>query len=208
MSPGRLAGRTIGVAMSASHCNLARAMTQVKALVDEGAELIPIISANVRSTETRFGKPDDWITQIEQICGKLPLMSIPEVEPFGPRLLLDCLVVMPCTGNTLAKLANAINDTPVCMAAKAQMRNHRPVVLAVTTNDGLGMNARNLGALLVSRNLYFVPFRQDNPTAKPTSVDADVETYLLPTILAAMEGRQLQPLLLGPVEANSETQRL
>lgn len=173
-------------------------MTQLQVLVDEGAELIPIISANIRTTETRFGSPDDWITQIERITGRRPLMTIPEVEPFGPKVKLDALLVMPCTGNTLAKLANAINDTPVCMAAKAQMRNHRPVVLAITTNDALGMNARNLGALLGARNLYFVPFRQDNPTGKPTSVDADVEHYLVPTILEAMEGRQVQPLLLGP----------
>ncbi len=198
MSAGLLAGRRLGVAMSASHCNLARAMKQLQVLVAEGADITPVISGNVRTTETRFGKPDDWITQIEQITGKYPLSSIPEVEPFGPRVQLDCLVVMPCTGNTLAKLANAINDTPVCMAAKAQMRNHRPVVLAVTTNDGLGMNARNLGAMLGARNVFFVPFRQDNPTGKPTSIDADIEGHLVPTILAAMEGRQVQPLLLGP----------
>lgn len=195
---GRLQGKRIGVAMSASHCNLARAMSQLQVMADEGAELIPIISANIRTTETRFGSPDHWITQIERITGRRPLMTIPEVEPFGPKVKLDVLLVMPCTGNTLAKLANAINDTPVCMAAKAQMRNHRPVVLAITTNDALGMNARNLGALLGARNLYFVPFRQDNPDGKPTSVDADVEHHLLPTLLAAMEGRQVQPLLLGP----------
>jgi dipicolinate synthase subunit B len=199
VSQAQLAGRRVGVALSASHCNLARAMKQIQMLVDEGAQVVPVISANVRSTETRFGKPDDWITQIEQITGRYPLSSIPEVEPFGPKVQLDCLVVMPCTGNTLAKLANAINDTPVCMAAKAQMRNHRPVVLAVTTNDGLGMNARNLGYLLGARNVYFVPFRQDNPAGKPTSIDADIEALLLPTVLAALEHRQLQPLLLGPV---------
>lgn len=199
MNQGQLAGRRIGVAMSASHCNLARAMKQLEVLVVERAELIPIISTNVRTTETRFGKPDDWLTEIERITGRRPLTTIPEVEPFGPKVQLDCLVVMPCTGNTMAKLANAINDTPVCMAAKAQMRNHRPVVLAITTNDGLGMNARNLGALLVARNLYFVPFGQDNPSGKPTSVDADVENWLVPTVLAAMEGRQIQPLLLGPL---------
>jgi dipicolinate synthase subunit B len=185
--------------MAASHCNLARALRQLERLVAEGAEVIPIISANVRQTETRFGRPDHWIAEIERITGRTPLSSIPEVEPFGPQIALDCLVVMPCTGNTLAKLANAINDTPVCMAAKAQMRNHRPVVLAVTTNDGLGMNARNLGALLAARNIYFVPFGQDNPTGKPTSVDADIERHLLPTVLAALEGRQHQPLLLGPL---------
>lgn len=200
MSQGKLAGKLLGVAMSASHCNLARAMRQLELLVAEGADVYPIISSNVRTTETRFGKPDDWITEIERITSRHPLSSIPEVEPFGPKVQLDCLVVMPCTGNTLSKLANAVNDTPVCMAAKAQMRNHRPVVLAVTTNDGLGMNARNLGAMLVARNVYFVPFRQDNPTGKPTSIDADIETYLLPTVLAAMEGRQVQPLLLGPAK--------
>ncbi|HLO02942.1 MAG TPA: dipicolinate synthase subunit B [Symbiobacteriaceae bacterium] len=195
---GQLHGKRIGVAMSASHCNLQRAMGQLQVMADEGAELIPIISSSIRTTETRFGSPDDWITQIERITGRRPLMTIPEVEPFGPKVKLDALLVMPCTGNTLAKLANAINDTPVCMAAKAQMRNHRPVVLAITTNDALGMNARNLGALLGARNLYFVPFRQDNPAGKPTSVDADVEQYLLPALLEAMEGRQVQPLLLGP----------
>lgn len=198
MSQPKLAGKRIGVAMAASHCNLARAMKQLEGLALEGADIVPIISANVRTTETRFGKPDDWITQIERITGKHPLSTIPEVEPFGPKIQLDCLVVMPCTGNTMAKLANAINDSPVCMAAKAQMRNHRPVVLAITTNDGLGLNARNLGALLSARNVFFVPFGQDNPAGKPTSVDADIEGYLVDTILAAMNGRQLQPLLLGP----------
>jgi dipicolinate synthase subunit B len=205
MSQGLLTDRRIGVAMSASHCNLARVMKQMEVLVAEGAEVIPVISPNIRTTETRFGKPDDWITEIERITGRRPLMTIPEVEPFGPKIQLDCLVVMPCTGNTLAKLANAINDTPICMAAKAQMRNHRPVVLAITTNDGLGMNARNLGQLLVAKNVYFVPFGQDNAMAKPTSLDADIEGRLLPTILAAMEHRQLQPLLLAPLGANLAT---
>lgn len=201
MTGGALQGRRIGVAMAASHCNLARAMSQLQVLVAEGADVVPVISSNVRTTETRFGTPDDWITQIEHITGKRPFATIPEVEPFGPKVVLDCLVLMPCTGNTMAKLANAINDSPVTMAAKAQMRNHRPVVLAITTNDALGMNARNLGVLLGARNIYFVPFGQDNPTGKPTSVDADIEGYLVPTILAAMEGRQIQPLLLGAPHA-------
>ena len=198
MSDGALRGRRIGVAMAASHCNLDRAMVQLQVLIDQGAEVVPVISNNVRTTETRFGTPDEWLTQIDRITGRRPLTTIPEVEPFGPKILLDALVVMPCTGNTMAKLANAINDSPVTMAAKAQMRNHRPVVLAITTNDALGMNAVNLGRLLGTRNIYFVPFGQDNPAGKPTSLDADIEAYLVPTILAAMEGRQLQPLLLGP----------
>lgn len=198
MSDGVLSGRRIGVAMGASHCNLDRTMVQLQVLMDEGAEVIPVISNNVRTTETRFGTPDDWLTQIERITGRRSLTTIPEVEPFGPKIQLDALVVMPCTGNTMAKLANAINDSPITMAAKAQMRNHRPVVLAITTNDALGINAVNLGRLLGTRNIYFVPFGQDNPTGKPTSLDADVEGYLVPTILSAMEGRQIQPVLLGP----------
>lgn len=198
MTQGRLDGKRVGVAMSASHCNLARAIEQLKVLRSEGADLVPVLSVNVQSTVTRFGRPEEWSEQVAQICGCEPLRTIPEVEPFGPNIRLDALLVMPCTGNTLAKLANAITDTPVLMAAKAQMRNHRPVVLAVTTNDGLGMNARNLGALLVARNVFFVPFRQDNPTGKPTSIDADIENYLVPTLIEAMQGRQIQPLLLGP----------
>jgi dipicolinate synthase subunit B len=192
-----LAGKRIGVAMAASHCNLDRAFAQVRTLVEAGAEVVPVLSTNVFTTQTRFGEPDKWAKLAVEITGRPPLTTIPEVEPFGPRVHLDCLVVLPCTGNTLAKLANAINDTPVCMAVKAQLRNGRPVVLAITTNDALGMNARNLGTLLAARNVYFVPFGQDNPFAKPNSLDARVEEYLIPTINAAMAGQQLQPMLLG-----------
>lgn len=187
--------------MAASHCNLARAFQAVRQLVEEGAEVIPVFSGNVVSTATRFGDADDWLARAREITGQDPLTTIPEVEPFGPKVQLDCLVVMPCTGNTMAKLAGAITDSPVLMAAKAQMRNGRPVVLAITTNDGLGLNARNLGVLLATKNIYFVPFCQDNPQGKPNSLDARIEEYLLPTVLAAMEHRQLQPLLLGPLGA-------
>jgi dipicolinate synthase subunit B len=194
----RLAGKSIGVAMAASHCNLERAMKMVGVLLNEGAQVIPIFSHNIQSTATRFGKPDDWWAQAKALTGREPLTTIPEVEPFGPKRTLDCLVIMPCTGNTMSKLANAINDSAVTMAAKAQMRNHGPVVLAITTNDGLGLNARNLGLLLVARNIYFVPFGQDNAKGKPTSLDADVEHYLIDSIEEALHGRQFQPLLLGP----------
>lgn len=195
---GILAGRRIGFAMAASHCNLARAVKAMEQVVAEGAEVIPIFSHNVQTTETRFGTPDDWAREVERITGRRPLTTIPEVEPFGPRKEVDCTVVCPCTGNTLAKLATAINDTPVCMAVKATLRNQRPVVLAITSNDVLGMNARNLGFLLAAKGFYFVPFGQDNPQTKPTSVDARIEEFLVPTIAAALEGRQVQPLLLGP----------
>lgn len=194
----QMAGKRIGMALAASHCNLQRAMGALRTLVAAGADVTPIFSHNVQSTTTRFGSPDDWLTQAEAITGKCPLTTIPEVEPFGPRVQLDLVLVLPCTGNTVAKLANAINDTPVCMAVKAQLRGGRPVVLAITSNDLLGLNARNLGTLLAAKHVYFVPFGQDSPLAKPNSLDARIEEFLVPTLEAALEGRQLQPLLLGP----------
>lgn len=195
---GTLDQRRIAFAMAASHCNLERAMRAMEQVVAAGAEVIPVFSWNVQKTATRFGRPDDWFERALKISGREPLTTIPEVEPFGPRQEVDCTVVCPCTGNTLAKLANAINDSPVCMAAKATLRNGRPVVLAITSNDILGLNARNLGTLLAARGIYFVPFGQDNPDRKPTSCDARIEEFLIPTIAAALEGRQLQPVLLGP----------
>lgn len=193
-----LAGKKIGFAMAASHCNLDRSMKAMAQVVSAGAEVIPIFSHNVQTTATRFGRPDDWFAQARAISGREPLITVPEVEPFGPRKEVDSMVVCPCTGNTLARLANAINDSPVLMAVKATLRNGRPVILAITSNDILGMNARNLGMLLAARHFYFVPFGQDNPQGKPTSCDARIEEYLVPTIEAALAGRQLQPILLGP----------
>lgn len=192
----RLQGKTIGVAMAGSLCNMKKAFEAVRGLVAEGADVIPVLSENARH-DSRFGKGEDWVRLAREITGHEPLCSIPEVEPFGPKKLLDCIVVLPCTGNTVAKLANAITDTPVTMAVKAHLRNGRPAVLAVTTNDGLGLNAKNIGILLAARNIFFVPFGQDNPVEKPTSIDARLE-FLVPTILGALEGRQVQPLLMGP----------
>lgn len=195
---GVLENRRIAFAMAASHCNMDRALRAMAQVVAAGAEVIPVLSHSLKTTATRFGKPEDWIEQARAISGREPLTTIPEVEPFGPRREVDCTVVCPCTGNTLARLANAINDSPVCMAVKATLRNGRPVVLAITSNDILGLNAKNLGILLAAKGVYFVPFGQDNPVTKPTSVDARIEEYLVPTIAAALEGHQLQPLLLGP----------
>lgn len=190
-----LAGRRIGFALTGSHCTLARIVPEMRRLVDEGAEVVPILSPAVATVDTRYGTAACWREEVEKIAGRRSLTSFPEVEPIGPERLLDILVIAPCTGNTLAKLANAITDTPVLMAAKAHLRNGRPLVLSISTNDGLGLNARNLGVLLATRNIYFVPFGQDNPKVKPNSLDAD-EGQLLPTVLAALEGRQLQPLLI------------
>ncbi len=190
----RLTGKRIGFALTGSHCTLEEVFPSLEELVREGAAVTPIWSPSVAGTATRFGKPDDWSARLESITGRRPLETFAEVEPIGPLGLLDCLVVAPCTGNTLAKLANAITDTPVVMAAKAQLRNLRPVVLAVSTNDGLGLNARNLGTLLAVQNIYFVPFGQDNPTAKPNSLGAEMG-LLVATVEAALAGRQLQPVL-------------
>lgn len=189
------AGLTIGFAMAGSHCTHDEVLPQMKRLIELGARIIPIISHTVATVDSRFGTAEDWKRKIKEITGETPLMSIPEVEPLGPKGLLDCLVIAPCTGNTLARLANAITDGPILMAAKAQMRNHRPVVLAISTNDALGLNAANLARLLAAKDIYFVPFGQDNPEKKPKSMVARME--LIPeTCLAAIEGKQLQPLLV------------
>lgn len=192
-----LAGKRIGWALTASHCTLAAMLRQVERVVEAGADVIPILSGAVAREGTRFGTPEEWRERLAAATGKRPLETIAEVEPLGPGRLLDALVIAPCTGNTLAKLAYGITDGPVLMAAKAHLRNGRPVVLAVSTNDGLGLNAKNLGLLLNAKHIYFVPFGQDAPLEKRTSLVAREE--LIPdTIAAALEGRQLQPVLLGP----------
>lgn len=191
----RLSGRTIGYALAGSHCTLERALDPITRLREEGADVVPVISHTVATVTTRFGTPEAWISGIREATGKEPLKTIPEVEPLGPKKILDALVVSPCTGNTMARLANAITDSPVLMAAKSTLRNRRPVILAIATNDALGMNARNLGTLLNAKNVYLVPFGQDNPSVKPNSVESDL-TRLVDTVCEALEGRQLQPLLI------------
>nr|WP_255517042.1 MULTISPECIES: dipicolinate synthase subunit B [Thermoactinomyces] len=186
---------TIGFGMTASHCTHDEVLPQMKRLVELGANVIPVISHTVATVDSRFGTAEDWKKKIKEITGRTPLMTIPEVEPFGPEKSLDCYVIAPCTGNSLAKLANALTDSPVLMAAKAQMRNHRPVVVAISTNDALGLNAVNLAKLLAAKDIYFVPFGQDAPEKKPKSMVARME--LIPeTCLAAIEGKQLQPLIV------------
>jgi dipicolinate synthase subunit B len=158
----RLSGKTIGFALAGSHCTLEEAVDPIYRLREEGADIVPIVSNTILTTPTRFGTPEKWLTAIRDATGKEPLKSIPEVEPLGPQKLLDAVVICPCTGSTMARLANAIIDSPVLMAAKAQLRNQRPVVLAITSNDILGLNARNLGTLLITKYVYFVPFGHCN----------------------------------------------
>jgi dipicolinate synthase subunit B len=192
--------KTIGFALTGSHCTHDEVLPQMARLVDLGARVVPIVSHTVAQVDSRFGTAEDWKRKVCDITGETPLMTIPEVEPLGPKGLIDCLVVAPCTGNSLARLANALTDGPVLMAAKAQMRNHRPVVLAISTNDALGLNAANLAKLLAAKDIYFVPFGQDNPQQKPKSMVAQME--LIPeTCLSAMQGQQFQPLLVEKYRA-------
>ena len=192
----RLKNLKIGFALTGSHCTIDEVLVQVqRVVVDEGADVSSIISQSVDCIDTRFGMADKWKERLQNITGKDIINSITGAEPVGPNKMFDLLVVAPCTGNTLAKLANAITDTPVLMAVKAHLRNQRPVVLAISTNDGLGLNAKNIGLLLNTKNVYMVPFGQDSPSGKPNSLKANME--LIPdTILTALQGQQLQPVLI------------
>jgi dipicolinate synthase subunit B len=187
-------GVKIGFALTGSHCTLNEVFGVMKNLVEEGAEIVPIMSHVVNATDTRFGKADQWKKKCFDICGKEALCTINDVEPIGPARELDCLVIAPCTGNTVAKLAGGITDSPVLMAAKAQLRNAGSVVLAIATNDGLGANAKNIGLLLGQKNIYFVPFGQDNPWQKANSLIAHM--HKIPeTIFFACQRKQIQPVL-------------
>lgn len=189
-----LKGVKIGWALTGSFCNFEYVFPEIERLANEGADLYPIISYNVDSTDTRFGEADEWKDKLRKITGKELISTIVDAEPVGPKLKLDIMIVSPCTGNTLAKLANAITDTPVTMACKAHLRNQKPLVLAIATNDALGANAKNIGMLLNMKNVYFVPFAQDNPTGKPNSMVAKFEK-IESTIEEALLGKQIQPIL-------------
>lgn len=191
----RLQDKKVGFAITGSHCTIKEVLSQIDLFIKEGAEVTPIMSSAAQSMDTRFGKASDWIDYLEKATGKEPIGTIVDAEPIGPKKLLDIIVVAPCTGNTLAKLANAITDTPVLMGIKAHLRNQRPIVLSVATNDGLGINAKNIGLLLNMKNIYLVPFGQDNPQVKANSLVAKSE-LLLDTVELALQGKQIQPVLI------------
>lgn len=192
----RLDNIKIGVVVTGSHCTVGEMVPQLKTLRKAGAELYTIFSYAADQTDNRFYRVDDLKREIQNITGRGIINTIVGAEPIGPQRYLDIIVVMPATGNTIAKLANGIVDTPALMAMKAQLRNQRPVVIAVSTNDGLGLNAKNIGLLLNTKNIYFVPFRQDNPQEKSNSLQADLD-LVYDTIVQALQGKQLQPVLLG-----------
>lgn len=189
-----LDGKKIGFGLTGSFCTFAKVIPEIERLVAEGAEVFPIISGSVDKFDTRFGKAEDFKEKIRAITGKEIIASIVEAEPIGPKGYLDVLVVAPCTGNTLSKIANALTDTTVTMACKAHLRNGKPLVLAISTNDGLGMNAKNIGMLLNIKNLFMVPFGQDDPIKKPNSLVAKTDK-ILPAVIEALNGKQLQPIL-------------
>lgn len=185
---------TLGFALCGSFCTFSQVFPVMEALAKEH-QIIPIFSPVSYSTDTRFGSAEAHLQKAEAICGNPVLHTIAQVEPIGPKKLLDALIIAPCTGNTLAKLAHSIADTSVTMATKSHLRNGRPVLIAVSTNDALGGAAENIGKLLARKHYYFVPYRQDDAAQKPTSMVADF-TRIPETLAAAMDGRQLQPLLL------------
>ena len=190
-----LKGKKIGVAFCGSFCTFDKVFGEIELLAKDGAKIYPIFSDAAKSIESRFGKPEEFLKRAEEISGHKPIMKIAEAEPIGPGGYLDILAIIPCTGNTAAKLANGITDTPVLMAAKAHLRNNKPLVIFISTNDGLAAGARNIGELLARKHYYFVPFGQDSAETKPCSLVADFER-LPETVDAALRGEQIQPILL------------
>ena len=186
---------TVGFAMCGSFCTFSKALETLKQLKQLGYDVLPIMSETAWSTDTRFGKADDIAAKVESISGREIIHSISGAEPIGPKQMCDVLLVAPCTGNTLAKLSSGITDTSVTMAVKSHLRQSKPVLLCLATNDALGASAQNIGRLMNTRHYYFVPFGQDDPKKKPNSLVADF-SRLIPALEAALQGRQLQPVIL------------
>ena len=192
----RLQNLKVGLGVTGSFCTFEKTIQLAKELKKEGASILPILSNNAYNTDTRFGKAEDFNKEIEEITEHKIVNTIVGAEPIGPKNMIDIMLITPCTGNTMAKLANAITDNAVLMTTKSHLRNGKPVVLGVSTNDALSMNAKNLGILLNTKNIYFVPFRQDDYKNKPNSLVYDTNK-VIDTIVSAMEGKQLQPLFLN-----------
>jgi dipicolinate synthase subunit B len=190
-----LNGTRIGFGLTGSHCTYDAVYPEIEKLIRAGAEVLPVVTFTVKNTETRFGKGEDWIQRIEELTGHKAIDSIVKAEPLGPKIPLDCMVIAPLTGNSMSKLANAMTDSPVLMAAKATLRNGKPVVLGISTNDALGLNGVNLMKLMATKNIFFIPFGQDDPVKKPNSMVARMP-LLYETIETAMLGKQLQPVLV------------
>lgn len=190
-----LSSYNIGYGITGSFCTFEKTKIAVGELVKLGAAVVPIFSYNVQRMDTRFGGAKEFMEAVEEITGNHGIKTIQEAEPIGPKANLDVMVIAPCTGNTMAKLWNGITDSPVLMASKAHLRNQKPLVISISTNDAMGMNFKNIGNLMNTKNIYFVPFGQDDYKKKPASLIGDLK--LLPdTIDLAMEGRQIQPVVV------------
>ena len=187
---------TVGFALCGSFCTFSQVIKEMEALTSKGYEIVPIMSFNAFSTDTRFGKASEHKERIEAICKRKIISTIPDAEPIGPKKMLDILLIEPCTGNTAAKLANGITDTPVTLAAKSHLRNNRPLLIAISTNDALSGSAGNIGKLININNIFFVPFRQDSPDGKPRSMISDF-SKTEDAILCALKKEQLQPIVFG-----------
>lgn len=190
-----LEGKRIGFVMTGSFCTFKKTIPQIKKILEEGGEVLPIMTDHSYEMDTKFGKAADFKKEIEDITGKKIIHTIQEAEPIGQKGLTDVMVVAPCSGNTLGKLAQAIVDNAALMAIKSHLRNENPLIIGISTNDGLGASAQNIGILLNRKHIYFIPFRQDNPITKPRSLVFDPE-YIIPTIEIALDREQIQPVLL------------
>jgi len=188
--------QTIGFAMCGSFCTFKDTIPQIKLLNDKGYEVIPIMSQNAYTFNTRFGAAKDFIASIEDMCNKNIIHSIEQAEPIGPKSLLDAMIIAPCTGNSASKISLGITDTSVTMSAKAHLRNEKPLIIAISTNDALGLSAKNIGLLHSSKNIYFVPYKQDSPQNKPSSMVAEMDK-IHDTLISAMKGKQLQPMIIS-----------
>lgn len=188
-------GIRLGFAFTGSFCTLREVTNALYKVKEEGFDIFPIMSETVYSTDTRFGKCKDYIEEIENICGRKIISTVPTAEPIGPKKLIDALLIAPCTGNTLGKIAQGIYDGCVPLAAKATLRNNCPVIIAPSTNDGLSSSLKNIGLLLNSKNIYFVPFGQDDPIGKNNSLVAKWD-YIIPAVKDALSGKQFQPILM------------
>jgi dipicolinate synthase subunit B len=190
-----LKGKHIGFGLTGSHCTYDQVVPQVEELIEAGAEVTAFVTYTVKNTVTRFGDGRDWVKKVEEITGNEVVDSIVKAEPYGPKKPLDCMVIAPLTGNSISKFARAQTDSPVLMAAKATLRNLSPVVLGISTNDGLGLNMANIATLMAAKNIYFIPYGQDMPDKKPQSLVARMEV-LKGTVEQALEGKQIQPVLI------------
>ena len=192
-----LDNKNIGIGITGSYCTYKKVFNELKRLSEVNTNLYTIFSDNASKTDSRFGNHKEFLNLAKELSNQEPITTITDAEPIGPKSMFDVLVIAPCTGNTLSKLANGISDTPVLMACKAHLRNNKPLVICLSTNDALGMNLKNIGILLNTKNIYFVPFGMDDYISKPNSMTAHVD-LLQDTIVKALQGRQIQPVIQSP----------